>query len=194
MYKQYYVFMNWKKFFTLLLCLLLIVILFKIFVGHFFIVTSLPYNNPIYKLTINSEVKGLGMEIKKYNEILPNTLSFVTNAIVFTPPQRFEINYGERILMNIKGYYCFSNINGKNLQVGCANYEHEIMKEINNINYTHLVIKGGSLIGLTNDIVYDGAYKADITDLLNHKGIYTISIEVEHDNIKAGLEYILDLV
>lgn len=64
------------------------------------------------------------------------------------------------------------------------------MKEINNINYTHLVIKGGSLIGLTNDIVYDGAYKASITDLLNHNGFNTISVEVEHDNIKAGLAYI----
>lgn len=66
------------------------------------------------------------------------------------------------------------------------------MKEINNINYTHLVIKGLSC-WFSKWHVYGGAYKASITDLLNHNGFNTISVEVEHDNIKAGLAYIYQI-
>ena len=182
-----------KKILLIIALLLMIIILLRLFVGHVYIKAIIPYKNPIYKLEINGETKGAGMEVMEKTTIVPGILSFISSAHLFPLSPRFELNYGDKIIMDITGYYCFTDISGKKSQVSCVNYDHKYMEEIDNINCTHMIISGGSEVGVTNDMVYQGEYKDDITDLLSHKGIYVVKIELEHNKTNSTLEYTLDL-
>lgn len=123
-----------KKIFICIILVLVLFIFIKVVWGHLYLKFKVPYDNPIYKLEVNNDLKGMNMEIQKIFTIVPNTFSIVSTAHVFTEPSKFTIQYGEEINMDIKGYYCFSNLTGKERSISCNNYNHPIMKEINNIS------------------------------------------------------------
>jgi len=184
-----------EKYFRLIIVIFLIVIIvvFKVFVGNVEIEREAPYKNPIYKLYINGELKGLDMSVKKRKTIIPDTFysSQIVNIVINN--SKFEIRYGTQINIDIIGYNCFTNLNGRDIQVGCFDYNNENMKEIGKMTFDNLMILGGSEIGLTNTLIYNGEYKENVTDLLNKKGLYQFEIQLHHNNIYSTLLFIIDL-
>ena len=171
----------------------MLLIFIKVFFGHLYLKFKTPYDNPIYKLEVNNDLKGLNMEVQKILTIIPDTLSFVLTAHIYTEPSKFTIQYGEEINLDIKGYYCFSNLTGKERQVNCSNYNHSTMKEINPISFKKMKIYGGSSMGLTNDLIYDGEFQKNITHFITKKGYYQREINLEHEKIKSDLYFILEI-
>ena len=182
-----------KKIFICIILVLVLLIFIKVLWGHLYLKFKIPYDNPIYKLEVNNDLKGMNMEIQKVFTIVPNTFSIVSTAHVFTEPSKFTIQYGEEINMDIKGYYCFSNLTGKERSISCNNYNHPIMKEINNISLKKMKIYGGSSQGLTNNLIYDGEFQKNITHLITKKGYYQIELNLEHEKIKSDLIFIIEI-
>lgn len=185
--------MKRKKLYICIIIILILFIFVKIFFGHLYIKLKIPYGNPIYKLEVNNDLKGLNMETQKILTIIPGMLSFTSTAHVFTEPSKFIMQYGEEIHLDIKGYYCFSNLTGKERQVSCSDYNHSTMKEINQISFKKMKIYGGSSQGITNNLVYEGEFQTDITYLITKKGYYQVEINLEHEKIKSNLFFILEI-
>ncbi len=182
-----------KKSVIIILVVILSIIIFKIFVGHFNITLNMPYNNPIYRLQINDEYYGMNMEMDYKKNLIPKTLTFINVAEVFTYPSKITLKYGEEIKLNITGYNCYLDKKGKEKQIRCLNYEHKIMKEIKDIEFTKMTILGGSEIGITNDLVYEGKFNNDLTNIISKKGIYDIEIMLEHNAITSIVEFLIEL-
>ena len=103
------------------------------------------------------------------------------------------MNFGDKILLNITGYNCFLKVGDKESQTSCADYNHKIMKEIENLKFTKMKIMGGSEVGITNDLIYDGDYVNDLTNIITKKGKYQIEINLEHKPISSVLIFILEV-
>lgn len=133
------------------------------------------------------------MSIKRKRTIIPNTFysSQIVNIVVKN--SKFEVKYGIPINIDIIGYNCFTDLNGRDIQVGCFDYNNENIKEIGKITFDNLMVLGGSEIGLTNTLIYNGEHKENVTDLLNKKGLYQFEIQLHHNNIYSTLLFIIDL-
>lgn len=186
--------MSKKKAYSLIIILILLfLIIIKVLFGQINLKIKVPYDNPIYQLKINNEIKGLNMEVKKSIPIVPHFLNFISSAHVFTTPSKFTIPFGEPIIVDISGYYCFSDITGKEIQISCTDYNHPIMKEIETVALKQMKITGGSTDGLTGHLIYEGVFKKNIADIIKSKGIYQIEIMLDHENINSNLIFIVDV-
>lgn len=181
-----------KKTIIVIVLILIVLVLVRLFIGHQYIKIKVPYNNPIYQLSVNGEIKGMDMEINKNQTILPSALTLVYTAHLFTSPSMIDLNYGDNIILSVSGYYCFSDLTGKEKQVACSGND-KIIKEIEDITFNNMKITGGSEIGLTNDLIYEGKYIENISQLLLKKGKFQIEISLEHQKINSNLFFIIDL-
>ena len=182
-----------KKIVIVFVVLIVLIILLKIVLGQIDIKMKIPYNNPIYRLQLNDNYYGMNMEINYNVNIIPKNLTFIKTAHLFTSPSEAKIKLGEKISLNIIGYNCFSNIGNKEKQIGCTNYNHKIMKEIKDIKFSKMKITGGSEVGLVNDLIYDGEFTNELTNLITKKGEYQIEIILEHKPISSNLFFIIEV-
>lgn len=173
--------------------LILLVTLVKIFIGQFNFVTKKSYNNPIYTLDIGNEKIGLLMEIKKRMTLIPGTLYIINKAYIPTSPYGLILDYGKELNLDINGYYCYMNVGGKKMKIPCTGNNSNNIEKINNMHIDHLLILGGLEGGLSNNLIYDGEYKSNITELLSKKGVYQIEVNLHHDNIESDLYIIIEL-
>lgn len=176
------------------LILILAFIIIKIFVGKLFINVEIPYYNPIYSLNFNNEIIGVDIEIRKNTTIIPKTVYITSYSTIYNNIEPIEIKYGEEMNLDIKGYYCFTNLTGNKTPTECENLKHEIMNEIDNIKINTIEIYGGSLVGETGDLVYEGEYQSNITNLINKKGNYSIKINLSHENIDSDVYFRLKVI
>ncbi len=176
------------------LILILSVVIIKIFVGKLFINVEIPYYNPIYSLNFNNEIIGVDIEIRKNTTIIPKTVYITSYSAIYNNIEPIEIEYGEEMNLDIKGYYCFTNLTGNKTPTECKNLKHEVMNEIDNIKINTIEIHGGSLVGETGDLVYKGEYQSNITNLINKKGNYSIKINISHENIDSDLYFRLKVI
>lgn len=52
-----------KKIFICIILVLVLFIFIKVVWGHLYLKFKVPYDNPIYKLEVNNDLKGMNMEI-----------------------------------------------------------------------------------------------------------------------------------
>lgn len=175
----------------IILGIVITLILLRAIIGVFNIPVKRYFDNPIYELKINEKKYGMVMEIRNNQTIIPYMLNFYSIKLLAEGESRISINYGDKIILDVKGYNCYGKTGE---QINCMNLTQNTLKEINNIEFKDMYISGGSQVGITNKKVYEGEYIEDITHLLQTKGIYNVIINVEHDNIKSHLEFVLDLI
>ena len=145
-----------KKLVIIFVIFIMLIVLFKIFIGHYDIRVNIPYNNPIYRLQLNGKYYGMNMAIDKYTHIIPKNLSLIKSTILFTYPSETKIELGEKIAINITGYNCF--------------------------------------LGLVPDLIYDGAFTNELSNILAHKGKYQVEIMVEHKPISSRLYFYVEVI
>lgn len=182
-----------KKIVIVFVILIILIVLLKIFFGKIDIKMKIPYNNPIYRLQLNENYYGMNMEVNYNVNIISKNLTFIKTTHLFTSPSEAKIKLGEKISLNITGYNCYLKVGNKENQIGCTNYDHKIMKEIKDIKFSKLKITGGSEVGLVNDLIYDGEFTNELTDLITKKGKYQIEIMLEHKPISSDLFFIIEV-
>lgn len=182
-----------KKIFVFIILMLTLIVSIKIIWGELEIKMKIPYNNPIYKVNVNELEVGPGIESRKTNTILPGIITFSKVSIDFVENSKVEVDYGSKINFDVKGYFCYSDITGNEKQVGCSNNKNYKLKSIANINYYRMKILGGSTVGISNDIIYDGKYKNDVSDLLANKGKYQVEIYLNHENINSEIYFMVEV-
>ncbi len=172
---------------------IVLITLFKIFIGYADIYVHIPYDNPIYRLKINDKYTGTIMEVKHTINIIPKTLTFTNIADVVVEPPSTELVLGDEMKMDITGYNCYLDVNGRVDKIGCVNYNHKIMKEIDNIKPTSILVYG-SEEGLSGDVAYDGDYTDDLAEVLTKKGRYLVEIFLEHQHIYSKLSFYVKVI
>lgn len=183
-----------KKLLMLIISILIIIGGIRIFFGTINIALKIPFNNPTYVLKINDELVGGNLDVKKEKTFIPYVINLKLSAwLSIKGESRFTVKHGENINLTIEGYNCFSNNTGKKQLTGCSYDNSKIeLEKIDNIKYL-MTIRGGSTVGLTNTLVYDGKYQSDLTTIIKEKGNYTIVINAKHNDIESTIDFVLEV-
>lgn len=187
--------MNKNKLLILIISVLIIIGVIKIFFGTIDITLNIPFNNPTYTLKVNNELVGVNLDVKKVKKLIPYVVNLKLSTWLSTKGEsRLKVKQEDNIMLSIETYNCFSNITGERKLTACSydNSEKKLEK-IENVNYS-MVIRGGSMVGFTPDLIYDGKYQNNLTTIINEKGIYTIEINAKHNNIESTIHLILEII
>lgn len=184
-----------KKVFIPIIIIVLMVLI-RIIFGELNIKLKISFNNPTYKMMINEKETGIDLETRKTNTIIPLFLKLTSVVYNYSVngDSTTKYDFGQRINLSIKSYYCYGKITGNESQTMCTNDNSKYtLKEIENVDYTRMKITGGLATGITNALIYDGEYISDITDLLEKKGYYQIFITSKYDNYESDILFTINL-
>lgn len=187
--------MNKKKLLILIISVLIIIGVIRMFFGTINITLKIPFNNPTYVLKINDELAGGNLDIKKNKTFIPYVINLKLSTWLSTKGEsRLTVKQEDNITLTIEAYNCFSDITGEKKLTACS-YDNSKMEleKIENGKYS-MVIRGGSTIGMTNTLIYDGTYQKDLTTIIKGKGIYTIEISAKHNDIESIIHLLLEII
>lgn len=187
--------MNKNKLLILVISILIIIGGIRIFFGTINITLKIPFNNPTYVLKINDELVGGNLDIKKQKTFIPYVVNLKLSAWLSTKGEsRLTVKQEENKILTIEAYNCFSDIMGEKKLTACS-YDNSKMEleKIENVKYS-MIIKGGSTVGMTNTLIYDGKYQNDLTNIIKEEGIYTIEISAKHNDIESTIHLLLEII
>jgi hypothetical protein len=187
--------MNKKKLLIVIISILIIIGGIRIFFGTINITLKIPFNNPTYVLKVNDQLVSGNLDVKKKNTFIPYVVNLKLSAWLSTKGEsRLTIKQGDNINLTIEAYDCFSNITGERKLTACSYDNSKIeLEEIEDVKYS-MIIRGGSPIGMTNTLIYDGAYQNNLTTIMKEKGIYTIEISAKHNDIESTIHLLLEII
>ncbi len=181
--------MKYKKIIIIIFSFSLLALIIKLFFGQISIKLTIPFDNPTYRVLINDSEVGLDIETQKKNIIIPSLINICYKSWFYLNGEsELLLNFGEPIILSVSSYQCYSDITGELKITQCnSDNSNKTLQEIDNVEYYKLKIMGGSTIGISNTVIYEGDYVNDITDFLKSPGIYQIIIYARHNNYESQI-------
>lgn len=176
-----------KKFVITISVIIILLCIFKIFIGQINI--SFPnvinqHKNRLYSVYLNNEKISIGIEENKNLISIPYIFKY---SIFSSHNYAGDIDYaqmkykiGEKLIIKIESFDCFSeNFEYKITCVG--NNSGKNMEMATNIKYQMLIRKTKK----GEEVVYDGVFVNQIEKYLSDKGTYSVFINATYENVES---------
>lgn len=180
---------NKKKIIKWIFILILLIVLIKLFFGTINIPSPFLYTkNRLYVVTVNDITSTIGIVETKTVPLIPYLINFKSHYSTFFNGEKewshFSINEGEKTILDIKSYNCFTTLKNTKKQLGCQDQGENSIEELtNDTTYTLFIRK--TKPNVKN--LYKGKFINNITNYLNEKGTYIIQITGKYKNIESNI-------
>ena len=173
----------------IILSVIVILIISRMLFGVLKINVTIPYKNPTYTLKINNTLVKLDIETRKKTTLIPYLVQITNHNILITTGdvETYKVKLGDEISVNVKGYNCYFDIDGKEKRIACTNNSNkEIKNEINDIKYSLKIMQ-------KTDLIYEGEYVEDLSEIITKSARYQIFISASYKNIESDLIFFIDV-
>lgn len=148
------------------------------------------YNHRLYDVTINDEIISVCVDEYRKDPIIPFMIynNYVGLHCYHREGQRqdHKFNIGDKIKINIETFECFNKLNNKS-QTSCYPFLNQELKKTDDTNYSLSIKKSGG----NEKTLYEGELIFDISDYFMEKGVYSISIIANYDNVKSVVSFVI---
>jgi hypothetical protein len=168
--------------------IIIIIIIFKLFIGTISIVYVL-HRNRLYSVTVNNVNITLDSLETRTIHIIPFMLDLKLYSKKMFYGDDFSsvvhIKQGEPCNIDVKSYKCFVKMHGSKIQSGCDS-EIDTINELTTDTHFNLLISETATNG---NVVYNGIFINDITSYLTKKEQYYIEITGKYQNTIGRLVF-----
>lgn len=177
-----------KKLLKIIIIVTSVFILFKLLIGVINLNIPVEYNHRLYDVTINNKLISVCVDEYRKNPIIP--FMIYNNYVGLHCYHRgglrqdHKFNIGDKIKINIDTYECFNQLNNKS-QTSCYPFENQEVKKTDDTNYSLSIKRAGG----AEKTLYEGDLIFDISDYFVEKGVYSISIIANYDNVKSFVSF-----